>query len=56
MKSTTNSCPSRALAIELFHGYTYSAHPLAVAACIATQQVYAEEGLFQRAADHGSRT
>ena len=38
-------------AIELFHGYTYSAHPLAVAACKATQQVYAEEGLFQRAAD-----
>jgi beta-alanine--pyruvate transaminase len=38
-------------AIELFHGYTYSAHPLAVAACNATQQVYAEEGLFQRAAE-----
>lgn len=38
-------------AIELFHGYTYSAHPLAVAACQATQQVYAEEGLFQRAAE-----
>lgn len=38
-------------AIELFHGYTYSAHPLAVAACKATQQVYADEGLFQRAAE-----
>lgn len=38
-------------AIELFHGYTYSAHPLAVAACQATQQVYADEGLFQRAAE-----
>ena len=38
-------------AIELFHGYTYSAHPLAVAACTATQKVYADEGLFQRAAD-----
>ncbi len=38
-------------AMELFHGYTYSAHPLAVAACLATQQVYAEEGLFQRAAE-----
>jgi beta-alanine--pyruvate transaminase len=36
-------------AIELFHGYTYSAHPLAVAACIATQEVYAAEGLFERA-------
>ncbi|MGB7452808.1 MAG: aminotransferase class III-fold pyridoxal phosphate-dependent enzyme, partial [Lysobacterales bacterium] len=39
------------VAIELFHGYTYSAHPLAVAACKATQKVYADEGLFQRAAD-----
>jgi len=38
-------------AIELFHGYTYSAHPLAVAACKATQHVYADEGLFQRAAE-----
>jgi len=38
-------------AIELFHGYTYSAHPLAVAACKAAQKVYADEGLFQRAAD-----
>ena len=38
-------------AIELFHGYTYSAHPLAVAACKATQQVYADEGLFARAAE-----
>jgi beta-alanine--pyruvate transaminase len=37
--------------IELFHGYTYSAHPLACAAGLAAQDVYAEEGLFQRAAD-----
>ncbi|MBT7667377.1 MAG: aspartate aminotransferase family protein [Rhodospirillaceae bacterium] len=37
--------------IELFHGYTYSAHPLACAAAVATLQVYEEEGLFQRAAD-----
>ena len=37
--------------IELFHGYTYSAHPLACAAAMATLQVYEEEGLFQRAAD-----
>ncbi len=35
-------------AIELFHGYTYSAHPLAVAACKATQTVYKEEGTFER--------
>lgn len=35
--------------IELFHGYTYSAHPLACAAGLATLEVYAEEGLFERA-------
>jgi beta-alanine--pyruvate transaminase len=37
--------------VELFHGYTYSGHPLACAAGIAVQQVYQEEGLFQRAAE-----
>jgi beta-alanine--pyruvate transaminase len=36
--------------IELFHGYTYSGHPLAAAAGLATLEVYAEEGLFARAA------
>jgi beta-alanine--pyruvate transaminase len=36
--------------IELFHGYTYSGHPLACAAGIATLDVYREEGLFERAA------
>jgi len=36
--------------IELFHGYTYSGHPLAVAAGEATLRVYAEDGLFERAA------
>jgi beta-alanine--pyruvate transaminase len=35
--------------IELFHGYTYSAHPLACAAGLATLDVYREEGLFERA-------
>jgi len=38
-------------AIELPHGYTYSAHPLACAAGIATLQVYEEEGLLTRAAE-----
>ena len=36
--------------IELFHGYTYSGHPLACAAALATLEVYREEGLFERAA------
>ncbi len=35
--------------VDLFHGYTYSAHPLACAAGLATLDVYAEEGLFARA-------
>ncbi|MCK6371567.1 MAG: aminotransferase class III-fold pyridoxal phosphate-dependent enzyme, partial [Gammaproteobacteria bacterium] len=36
-------------AVEFFHGYTYSGHPLASAAGLAALQVYAEEGLFDRA-------
>ncbi len=36
-------------AIDLFHGYTYSGHPLACAAALATLDTYAEEGLFERA-------
>jgi beta-alanine--pyruvate transaminase len=36
-------------AIELFHGYTYSGHPVAAAAGVATLQVYAEEGTFAQA-------
>ncbi|HEX9706716.1 MAG TPA: aspartate aminotransferase family protein [Steroidobacteraceae bacterium] len=35
-------------AIELFHGYTYSAHPIACAAGLATQKLY-RQGLFDRA-------
>jgi beta-alanine--pyruvate transaminase len=35
--------------VELFHGYTYSGHPLAVAAGVATLELYKEEGLFERA-------
>ncbi|HXI78639.1 MAG TPA: aspartate aminotransferase family protein [Steroidobacteraceae bacterium] len=37
-------------AIELFHGYTYSAHPVACAAALATLDVYIKEGLLTRAA------
>ena len=35
--------------IELFHGYTYSGHPLACAAGLATLDLYRDEGLFERA-------
>ncbi len=35
--------------IELFHGYTYSGHPLATAAGLATLEFYRSEGLFERA-------
>jgi beta-alanine--pyruvate transaminase len=37
--------------IELFHGYTYSAHPVACAAGLATLDIYARDGLLTRAAD-----
>ncbi len=36
-------------AVELFHGYTYSGHPLACAAGLATLDLYAAENLFDRA-------
>lgn len=35
--------------IELFHGYTYSGHPLAAAAGLATLDLYRDEQLFERA-------
>ena len=40
--------------IELFHGYTYSAHPVACAAALATLDVYAKDGLLTRAASMGA--
>jgi beta-alanine--pyruvate transaminase len=36
--------------IEFFHGYTYSGHPIATAAAIATLHLYREEQIFQHAA------
>jgi beta-alanine--pyruvate transaminase len=36
-------------AVELYHGYTYSAHPLACAAALATLDVYQDLDLFGRA-------
>lgn len=41
-------------AIELFHGYTYSGHPVACAAALATLDIYQEEGLFERAGELAS--
>ena len=38
-------------AIELYHGYTYSGHPLAAAAAVATLDLFKAESLFQRAAE-----
>jgi beta-alanine--pyruvate transaminase len=40
-------------AIDLFHGYTYSGHPLACAAALATLDTYAEERLFEKAIELG---
>jgi beta-alanine--pyruvate transaminase len=42
-----NAAPETA--IELFHGYTYSAHPAAAAACVATLDLYRRDNLFERA-------
>jgi len=39
--------------IELFHGYTYSGHPVACAAALATLDIYQEEKLFDRAIELG---
>jgi len=36
--------------IELFHGYTYSGHPVAAAAGLAALDVYEEENIFEQAA------
>ena len=37
--------------LEFFHGYTYSAHPVACAAALATLDLLEQENLFQRVAD-----
>jgi beta-alanine--pyruvate transaminase len=38
------------LAIELFHGYTYSGHPVAAAAGLAALEAYESEGIFEQSA------
>jgi beta-alanine--pyruvate transaminase len=40
-------------AIEFFHGYTYSGHPVACAAAIATLNLFKQENLFERAGQMG---
>lgn len=40
--------------IEFFHGYTYSGHPLAAAAALAAQSLFAEPGFFSRATALGA--
>ena len=37
--------------IDFFHGYTYSGHPIAAAACIGTLDTFNDEGLMTRAND-----
>ncbi len=44
-----NASPDKA--IELFHGYTYSAHPAACAAGLACIELYKKENLFEKAAE-----
>ena len=45
---------SPAHAVEFFHGYTYSGHPVACAAAIATLDLFKEEKLFERAGQMGT--
>jgi beta-alanine--pyruvate transaminase len=44
------SWPGRREAVQLFHGYTYSGHPLACAAGLAALDAYQQEGIFAQAA------
>ena len=46
--TVVNSAP--ATAIEFFHGYTYTGHPIAAASACATLELYRDEKLFERAA------
>jgi beta-alanine--pyruvate transaminase len=48
-ETVVNAAPENA--VELFHGYTYSGHPLAAAAALATLELYEEERLFERAGE-----
>lgn len=48
-QTVVEDSPNAASANEFFHGYTWSAHPAACAAAIATLDIYKNEGLFERA-------
>ncbi|MDR2853212.1 MAG: aminotransferase class III-fold pyridoxal phosphate-dependent enzyme [Burkholderiaceae bacterium] len=50
---TMMNAPAPEHAVEFFHGYTYSGHPVACAAALATLDVYQREGLFARADQMG---
>lgn len=52
-RTITEAAPENA--IEFFHGYTYSGHPAAAAACVAALDLYEREGLFERVAERESR-
>jgi beta-alanine--pyruvate transaminase len=47
-ETVTNAAPENA--IEFFHGYTYSAHPAACAAGLATLDIFEREALFEKSA------
>ncbi|WP_302173986.1 aminotransferase class III-fold pyridoxal phosphate-dependent enzyme [uncultured Hydrogenophaga sp.] len=51
MMGAHGSAPDHA--IEFFHGYTYSGHPVACAAALATLDLYKQENLFERAGQMG---
>jgi beta-alanine--pyruvate transaminase len=51
MMNAHGSAPEHA--IEFFHGYTYSGHPVSCAAAIATLELFQEENLFARAGEMG---
>ncbi len=51
MMGAHSSAPAHA--VEFFHGYTYSGHPVACAAAIATLELFQEENLFARAGEIG---
>ena len=51
MMDANSNAPEHA--IEFFHGYTYSGHPVACAAAIATLTLFKQDNLFQRAGEMG---